>query len=453
MLPMSVTYGDSEAVVSARCYRSMKKNEAPHSLKVIIGMQQTTVSGKCSCVAGAGGICHHVVGLLFYLAHCKQLGLNSLPDDLTCTMMSQRWSVPRGKHISPQCVDALMVKKPREGANYDKFIKSTLYSPASQYHLLGPEQKAKLKNLNPEPLLWSLLPDLENLAISQLPSVQTKFGAAPKGSVLSYQQRLTEKYVINDYAHTSFPKLPLPGAGERFENNVSICLDNNKSAKLESLSVTLEMAHNLEEKTREQNESDLWHSLRKKRITASKFGIVAKRISNFDNLVKQLQPSRLVQTAAMKRGIEMEGRAASIYATKAKQGMVNLYPSGLVINPKCPWLGSSPDRKVYDVEAAQTGLSSPYGLFETKVVQEGTTSLDDVAYLKRDPISNELTLNKKHLYYLQVQCQLGTTGLDWCDFFCYINDDLFFCQRIVFDPAFFQECKDKVDLFYFNYFL
>ena len=71
MLPMSVTYGDSEAVVSARCYRSMKKNEAPHSVEVpMIGMQQTTASGKCSCVAGAGGInCHHVVGLLFYLAH------------------------------------------------------------------------------------------------------------------------------------------------------------------------------------------------------------------------------------------------------------------------------------------------------------------------------------------------------------------------------------------------
>ena len=90
---------------------------------------------------------------------------------------------------------------------------------------------------------------------------------------------------------------------------------------------------------------------------------------------------------------------------------------------------------------------------KTKVVQEGTTSLDDVAYLKHDPISNELTLNKKHVYYQQLQCQLSTTGLDWCDVFCYINDDLFFCQRIVFDPIFFQECKDKVDMFYFNYFL
>jgi len=68
MLPMSVTYGDSEAVVSTRRCRSMKKNEAPHSLQVIIGMQQKTVSGKCSCVAGAGGICHHVVGLLYVLS-------------------------------------------------------------------------------------------------------------------------------------------------------------------------------------------------------------------------------------------------------------------------------------------------------------------------------------------------------------------------------------------------
>ena len=153
MLPLSATYGYSETVISTRRYKSMKKNEAPHSLQVIIGIQQTIVSGKCSCVAGAGEICHHVVALLLYLAHCKQLGLNILPDDLTCTMMSQRLSVLWGKHISPQCVDALMVKKPREGGNYDKFNKSTLYSSASQYHLLGPEQKAKQENLNAEPLL------------------------------------------------------------------------------------------------------------------------------------------------------------------------------------------------------------------------------------------------------------------------------------------------------------
>ena len=111
----------------------------------------------------------------------------------------------------------------------------------------------------------------------------------------------------------------------------------------------------------------------------------------------------------MKRGIEMEGREAFIYASKKKKGMANVYPCGLVINPKCPWLGSSPDRTVYDIEAAQNASSDPSGLFESKVVQEGVTSFDAVSYLTRDPVTNELRLKENHIYYLQVHCQMGTT--------------------------------------------
>ena len=43
--------------------------------------------------------------------------------------------------------------------------------------------------------------------------------------------------------------------------------------------------------------------LRNKRITASKLGQVAKRQSNFDNLVRQINPSRHVVTAPMLRGL------------------------------------------------------------------------------------------------------------------------------------------------------
>lgn len=178
-----------------------------------------------------GGFCHHFIGLLLYLAHLKQLGIKSLPDDLTCTMVVQRWSVPRAKHIEPQRVDNVIVKKLQEGPNYDKFIKSTLYSPARQYPFLGPEEKNKLQNLTPEPLLVGFLP--EN----------------PKGSVLSYQQRLTEQYIISDNGQTQFPDLPLSNAGDRFENNESTCLESTNLAKLESLAVILEEARELELKT------------------------------------------------------------------------------------------------------------------------------------------------------------------------------------------------------------
>jgi len=73
----------------------MRKNEPPHILEIFVKLENTGNTGKCSCVAGASGYCHHIKGLLFYMAHCKRFGLASLPDDLTCTSMPQRWNVPK----------------------------------------------------------------------------------------------------------------------------------------------------------------------------------------------------------------------------------------------------------------------------------------------------------------------------------------------------------------------
>ena len=72
-----------EVTVKARCYRSMKKNEQPHVMTVVFRKQDQPdiVSFKCSCAAGQG-FCHHVVGLLFKLAHYKMLGLKTIPPVL-----------------------------------------------------------------------------------------------------------------------------------------------------------------------------------------------------------------------------------------------------------------------------------------------------------------------------------------------------------------------------------
>jgi hypothetical protein len=93
---------------------------------------------------------------------------------------------------------------------------------------------------------------------------------------------------------------------------------------------------------------------------------------------------------------------------------------------------------VFDSKEAKNGMC-PYGLLEVNVVcKDGITSFDEVHvdYLKRDPQSNELKLNEKHLYYYQVQCQLGLTGIEWCDVFSYLNYDNYFCQRIRFNSFF-----------------
>lgn len=431
------------AKIASKCYRSMKKSEAPHKLEAEINLATKSIKGRCSCVAGAGGFCHHVVGLLFYMAHCKTLGYKAIPDELTCTSMPQRWSVPRERKITTKPIHDVMVKKPRPGANYSKFIKSTLYSPSTEYPLMAQEH---LTGLEPVPLMATIA--VAEAVIPNITMVPSKFGNVAKGSVLSYQQKLSDEYVINDYFCPAYPTLPTDDAEERIKNNFTV--PDAKKAALNAISITIDQAIDIEEKTLAQSASQLWYSLREKRITASKFGIVAKRQSGFENLVKQLNPSKRVVTADMQRGIDLEPKAAMVYANVAKEGKVNVYPSGLVINPKCPWLGCSPDRKVFDFTAEDLG-HSPFGLLEVKVTKEGTTDFSTVQYITSGPNGN--ILKKNHSYYYQVQCQLALTGLDWCDFFSYVSDTVYHCERIQFDEHFFEKSKDKVDSFFFDYFL
>jgi len=200
------------------------------SLEIFVKLENKGNTGKCSCVSGASGYCHHIKGLLFYMAHCEMFGLASLPDDLTCTSMPQRWSVPREKRIGTKRIQSVIVKKPRMGANYNKFIKSTLYSPSTSYRILC---KSDFSGLDPLPLAADIAPTAEEMP--NLILKPTKFGNALKGSPLSYQQKLSQEYVINDFLACDFPKLPLEDAGERILNNVQVCFNKEKSAALDAV--------------------------------------------------------------------------------------------------------------------------------------------------------------------------------------------------------------------------
>ena len=95
----------------------------------------------------------------------------TLPDELTCTSMKQRWSVPRGKKLQQQEIQNVLVKRPQLGATYSRFIKSNLYSPSSMYLTLTKEHFA---NCQPQPLFATVLPSESQLP--NIPFVQSKFG-------------------------------------------------------------------------------------------------------------------------------------------------------------------------------------------------------------------------------------------------------------------------------------
>jgi len=49
-----------------------------------------------------------------------------------CSLL-QMWSVPQQRKIAIKPIQDIMVKKPQAGDDYTKFVKSTLYSPATAY--------------------------------------------------------------------------------------------------------------------------------------------------------------------------------------------------------------------------------------------------------------------------------------------------------------------------------
>ena len=175
-------------------------------------------------------------------------------------------------------------------------------------------------------------------------------------------------------------------------------------------------------------------------MTASNFKRVCSRRGNFETLVKQLK-KRTPQTAAMKYGLEHEWDAAVKYSEVRG---CNAYRVGFVINPGFPFMGASPDFLIYDPQ----NVAEPFGLLEIKCPQ--CTTIREAKYLK--VVNGQLKLKKVHAYYHQVQGQMGITGLRWCDFMVFCQED-WHIEKITYDVDFFTTMHCSLADFYFSYFL
>lgn len=264
----------------------------------------------------------------------------------------------------------------------------------------------------------------------------TIFGKVQAGSVLSYQHPppLSDSVIIHEDV-PPFPRVPLEGY-HLAPTDCSYVQTNHQQMHLSSLSVTLLQSHLIEEATRKQSATPKWHSLRKLRVTASHFREVSHvGPSKAENLAERLIRGTR-QTEHMKRGMEMELGALKDYAVLKN---VNPTKCGLVVHPDAQWLGASPDGLV------QYPLEQPsFGLVEIKC--PNVESYIDCKYLKVDHGVHKL--KESNCYYWQVQGQLLITGLEWCGFVIFANEDIF-VQRIHRDNAVLHCIKQKADLFFF----
>lgn len=166
---------------------------------------------------------------------------------------------------------------------------------------------------------------------------------------------------------------------------------------------------NIENETRLQADSALWHELRRNMITASNFGKVCKRKNTISS-------APLVSTMLYKYSLDhvssiIHGKTNEPVALKQleNQEHVEVKKCGLFIDEQLFFLGASPDA-VYE-----------NGIIEIKCPKSAFgMSTDDAIRSKKvnfwKYVKGELIINTSHDWYYQVQGQLHITKKDVCLF-------------------------------------
>jgi len=199
----------------------------------------------------------------------------------------------------------------------------------------------------------------------------------------------------------------------------------------------------------------VWQSERRKRITASNVGKIAKRrdTTKVRPLVKELMYTKFEGSTATRWGLLQEESTNTQYLKEKQYTSPDLSTSqsGLIISPDNPWLAASPDGLVYDPTE-----TSPYGIVEyknpysvrNKTLHEAATTKKGFC-LTLDKTTNVLALNRKHDYFYQVQCIMYCSQRQWCDIVIRAVD--LHIERIHYDPDFWIDTVlPKLKSFYFK---
>ena len=164
---------------------------------------------------------------------------------------------------------------------------------------------------------------------------------------------------------------------------------------------------------------NLWLAKRRKRITLSVTGNIAKRRSTTKvaPVVKTLLYSTFRGNAATQHGHEQEPATREAYLSAKRECSpgISTQPSGLVIHPIHYWLATSPDL------VTDPASSDPLGVVEHKNSYKfrETTLVDAATQDKTFCLTcndGSLSLKRTHAYYYQVQAAMLCTQRKWCDF-------------------------------------
>lgn len=207
--------------------------------------------------------------------------------------------------------------------------------------------------------------------------------------------------------------------------------------------VSSDQIEKIELATLDQAGSDLWHELRRVRLTASRFYECCQNLTADQGkkiALKILNPKKFTSRPTS-HGTLHEKDALKDFEKVMLQGQLPVVQCGLMLDKEYPFIAASPDGLLGELTAVE--IKCPY-TSRYEIAHEG-----NVECLQKFG-KNGLQLKTNHRYYYQVQGQLMVTGKLFCDFLVYTYKSLI---RITVkrDEAFITEMRAKLVDFYDEY--
>ena len=223
-------------------------------------------------------------------------------------------------------------------------------------------------------------------------------------------------------------------------------------------SISHAQASNLSLMTTQQSDSSNWFEHRIGRITASHMHDVMRYSGRKypTSIVKSVMQYSKVNpnVAALKWGREHEPAARRQYSSLMKKNHRNFETSlsGLMIDPSLPYLGATPDgiSKCDCCGQRIVEIKCPYKY--RLVSPDSDSALSDPKFCLKLDERKQVSLSKKHQYYIQVQGQLLVSKQKQCDFICWTTEGMF-VQTISRDSEMMDAIATKSKTFFTSYLL
>ena len=307
LMGVQILFSEDCCVVKGKCYRLMRKTEAPHKLRIVFDSSEEEsieVTTQCSCKAGTGK-CQHLAALFTHVSV-------KLHDDDSPTSHLQQWHKPRGPLLEPQrwfaseFVKPQIERKARKVA--PKTVQEYLYDPRPTEWLMTERHVQQLGENISDVSLTTYAAWLQYFTSATHQSLP--WGNFSAGCPLANQLRdiYPPGFVATVYSEGLEAVFEFPGEITLLEHvrkrPPPTVLEEEKPF-ISNIMLSREKALELKKNTRSQFNCSAWYQERAFRITASRFGeVVSRKAPVNGRFLHSLFSSTKVLTEAMKYGLD-----------------------------------------------------------------------------------------------------------------------------------------------------